>query len=253
MALSNHDQARIREYLLGHLSDEEQQRIEERLMTEDDLFEELEISKGELIEEYCAGELNQNEHDWFEGHYLASAEGKQRYTFALALNCFKPPLPEPRRRSLFERLVSFFKTQPWVIATVAAAAFVIAIAVGWQQFSHTALQRSFAINLTNSALSRSAGDEDPLPAKVTLPPDTSELTASLTLPKMFAAGTRFRALLDNRSEKKPVNVAEHKDNVVKVVIPATEIPHGEYALELTAIMVDGREEAIRGDYRFDVE
>ena len=50
MALTNHDQAKIRQYLLGHLSDEEQQEIEGRLMTEDDLFEELEISKGELIE-----------------------------------------------------------------------------------------------------------------------------------------------------------------------------------------------------------
>src|SRR5215217_1053773 len=103
MALSNHDQARIRQYLLGHLSDEEQQRLEERLMTEDDLFEELEISKGELIEEYCARELTQGEHQWFERHYLASAEGKQRYTFALALNCLKPPIPEPQP-GLLDRL-----------------------------------------------------------------------------------------------------------------------------------------------------
>ena len=72
MALNNHDEARIRDYLLGHLSDEEQEKIEERLMTEDDLFEELEISKGELIEEYRAGELSRNDHEWFAEHYLAS-------------------------------------------------------------------------------------------------------------------------------------------------------------------------------------
>ena len=57
MALNDQDQARIRDYLLGHLSDEEQEKIETRLMTEDDLFEELEISKTELVEEYRAGEL----------------------------------------------------------------------------------------------------------------------------------------------------------------------------------------------------
>jgi hypothetical protein len=55
MALSTHDQTKIREYLLGHLNDQEQEQIEERLIVDDDLFQELEISKGELIEEYCAG------------------------------------------------------------------------------------------------------------------------------------------------------------------------------------------------------
>ena len=42
MALSDHDQVQIREYLLGKLTDDEQEKIEERLMVEDDLFEELE-------------------------------------------------------------------------------------------------------------------------------------------------------------------------------------------------------------------
>jgi hypothetical protein len=51
MVLNNNDQARIRDYLLGRLSDEEEEKIEERLMVEDELFEELEISKGEILEE----------------------------------------------------------------------------------------------------------------------------------------------------------------------------------------------------------
>ena len=79
MALNNHDQARIREYLLGRLSDEEEEKIEERLMVDDDLFEELEISKGELIEEYSAGELNQTDRKSFEDGYLASPEGRKRW------------------------------------------------------------------------------------------------------------------------------------------------------------------------------
>ena len=60
MALNEHDQARIRDYLLGHLSDEEQEKIEERLMTEDALFEELEISKYQLNPQFKA--------DKFEKH-----------------------------------------------------------------------------------------------------------------------------------------------------------------------------------------
>ena len=81
MSLNNSDQQEIRRYLLGQLEDEEQQKIEDRLMTENDLFEELEISKGEIVEEYCAGELTTKERDWLEQHFLASPEGQRRRTF----------------------------------------------------------------------------------------------------------------------------------------------------------------------------
>ena len=70
MALNNHDQAQIREYLLGKLTEAEQEKIEERLMLEDEFFDEFEVSKDELVEEYCAGELGQAERKWFEEHQV---------------------------------------------------------------------------------------------------------------------------------------------------------------------------------------
>ena len=79
MALNHNDQTRIRQFLLGRLSETEQQKLEERLMIEDDLFQELEISKSELVEEYCANELNHEDNQWFERNFLASPEGKERY------------------------------------------------------------------------------------------------------------------------------------------------------------------------------
>jgi anti-sigma-K factor RskA len=45
MALNNGDQVQLRDYLLGRLSGDEQQKIEERLMVEDELFEEFVASK----------------------------------------------------------------------------------------------------------------------------------------------------------------------------------------------------------------
>jgi len=93
MALNNHDQARIREYLLGRLSDEEEEKIEERLMVDDDLFEELEISKGELLEEYSAGELSETDRTSLEERYLASPEGRKRYTFSRTLERSRKRVP----------------------------------------------------------------------------------------------------------------------------------------------------------------
>src|SRR6185503_16534569 len=121
MVLGNSDQTTVRGYLLGHLSDVEQEQIEQRLMVEDDLFEELEISKGELIEEYRAGELAAQEKEWFEQHFLASAEGRERLTLSLALGRMESPSANPDhppRPTLIERLTSVFKQPRWAIATV---------------------------------------------------------------------------------------------------------------------------------------
>ena len=96
MAVNAHDQSSIRDYLLGRLSHKEQEHLEERLIVDDDLSEELEISKGELIEEYCAGELTEKERRWFERNYLASFEGRQRYSFTVALS-YLSRIPKPRR------------------------------------------------------------------------------------------------------------------------------------------------------------
>ena len=106
MALNAHDESRIREYLLGHLSHQEQVHLEERLIVDDELIEELEISKGELIEEYCAGELTEKERQWFESNYLASLEGRERYSMAVALSYLSSRTPRPRP-SWFKRLLKF--------------------------------------------------------------------------------------------------------------------------------------------------
>ena len=251
MALSNHDQARIREYLLGQLSDEEQQQIEERLMVEDDLFEELEISKGELIEEYCAGELAPKEHNWFERHYLASPEGRQRYTFNVALGCLERPTPVPQRLNFFEQLQLFFKRQPWAVAS-ATALLLLVVGIGtWRPFSSPGAPVS--ISLVNIASHRGEGTDDPLPPKVTLA-NASELRATLSLPRASTPDVqRYRAELDDRTDTKTVEVVEHNATSVVVAILASGLPRGEYELKLTAIRADGTEEAVPGSYRFNVE
>jgi hypothetical protein len=89
MALNEHDQTRIREYLLDKLSDDEREKIEERLMVEDALFEELEILKGELVEEYREGELTGRDRESFEAGFLSSADGRQRQLFAVAIDALE--------------------------------------------------------------------------------------------------------------------------------------------------------------------
>ncbi|HEV2798885.1 MAG TPA: hypothetical protein VGW12_00210 [Pyrinomonadaceae bacterium] len=66
----------IREYLLGQLSDEEQERVEERLMTDQDFFEQAMMAETELIDDYLAGDLAEAES--FENYFLSAPQQRQR-------------------------------------------------------------------------------------------------------------------------------------------------------------------------------
>ena len=248
MALNDHDEARIREYLLGHLSDEEQEKIEERLMTEDDLFQELEISKGELIEEYCAGELSQNEHEWFEQHYLASAEGKRTHAIAVALNAVKCPIPAPRKLTWSERLWDFLNAHRWAMAAATSTAVVLIVLalIVFRPRPST----SYAFTLNSTLSQRSPGEVRSF--KVLLNPDLGELRVTLQIPQRAPRGTDYRVELDDRVETRSLKPASHDENSVVVVIPASSLRENLYALRLYAIKSDGTEQAIPGDYLFEL-
>lgn len=247
MALTTHDQAKVRQYLLGHLSDEEQQDIEGRLLIEDDLFEELEISKGELIEEYVSGELRDNERRWFESHYLSSAEGRQRHTFTIALNCLKHPAPVPQHLTWFERLQSFFTTQRWAVATAMSVAVIAVIMVLWLP---SRPQTSLAVTLNSSVINRSPTDNQYL--QIPLKPDVGEVQLSLKLPEAPTPGVNYRVELDNRRDIKPLKPSAHDASAVVVVIPARELPAGFYALRVYTIRPEGGETKVPGDYFFQI-
>src|ERR1041384_8821278 len=204
MALNNNDQTRIREFLLGKLNEDELQRIEERLMVEDDLFEELEISKGELVEEYCANELTREEHQWFERNFLASPEGKERYELLVALRDLQCKESEPpRRHTFFERLKNLFKQHRSVMTIASAAAVVVIVAAIF-------LSRPTGLTVNGPTLASNMinREQGSLPTKVTIPSNASELKFRLLIPRDSSPSANYRAELDNRSEIKPVKVVE---------------------------------------------
>ena len=248
MALSNHDQATIREYLLGRLAEAEQEKIEERLMVEDDLFEELEILKGELIEEYRDGELTRKERESFEGGFQSSPEGRQRQAFAVAIGCLERR-HRPQPVGVFERLSSFFRQPQWALGAVGSAAVVIIVAI----FVVNSLQPSkpVEITLTSSVITRTAGDTQY--PRITIPPDASELRISLTLPQPGPPGARYRIELDNRQERTSFEPSGQDANSVSVEIPARQVPAGLYALRIYEIKADGTEQQIPGNYIFTTQ
>jgi len=84
MARNHDDQSSSRRYLLNQLTDDEQQQIELRLLTDDELFDQLQAAEDELIDQYLAGELSKDEAEMFEKHFLVTAERQQKLRFAKA-------------------------------------------------------------------------------------------------------------------------------------------------------------------------
>jgi hypothetical protein len=248
MALSNHDEARIREYLLGHLSEEEQEKIEERLMVDDDLFEELEISKGELIEEYCAGELDEKEHQWFGGHYLATPEGKRRYTFTSALSCLEPPGPSPGPSpTLLGRIVSLFTVRRW--ATAGPVALLLLIGASALLYRSTP-PAYLAVELTSNFASRSPANKQY--QKISLRPAIGEVRISLKLPESATPRSSYRVVLDDQINTTTVTPTSHDANSVSVVIPAKQLPPGLYSLSLYGSQADRKEQREPWEYYFEI-
>ena len=249
MEISSKDQTSVRDYLLGKLSEDEQEKFEERLMLEDELFQELEVSKGELIEEYRAADLPQNESRWLEQHFLSSSEGTQRYAMAFALQRLGHPAPKPWPGFyLFGQLKNFVGNRPWVIATATAA--VTALIVAAVLLSPGTNQSVVGPTLVSSVLNREEGRR---PQKFTIPAHATEVRFRLLLSRDIAPSRSFRAELDNKTQVLPVKVIEHDREGVWVAVPVTQLPRGEYSLKLFAITSEGTEREIPGNYLINIE
>ena len=74
------------QYLLGELSPEERDAIEDRYFVDDALHEQLVALEEELIDSYVAGDLSAEQRAHFEEWFLRSAERGEKLKFARALS-----------------------------------------------------------------------------------------------------------------------------------------------------------------------
>ena len=80
------DEMLLRRYLLGEVSEEEREQVEERLMTDRQYFNHFLKTEEALIDEYVKGELNQDEKAPFENHFLSAPERQDKLAFSKSLN-----------------------------------------------------------------------------------------------------------------------------------------------------------------------
>lgn len=84
--LFDKDDGMIRSYLLGGLSDSEQETIEQRLLTEKAFFTRFLIIEETLTDEYARGFLDNQERRQFETRFMKAPERRESVGFAKAFN-----------------------------------------------------------------------------------------------------------------------------------------------------------------------
>jgi CHAT domain-containing protein/cytochrome c-type biogenesis protein CcmH/NrfG len=140
MTLNLKDQNTIRRYLLGEVTEDGELRlVEERLLTDDEYFEEIAVIEDELIDQYVSGSLSPGEQEKIESHFLATVERRRKLRFAQALRKYvsaagvatAPRTPRQRFNPLSWASLLF---TPYGAVAVAAILLLCVGLVGWRVF-----------------------------------------------------------------------------------------------------------------------
>ena len=128
----------IRQYLMGELSEDGQEQVERRLLSEDDYFEELLIAEEELADDFVGERLDDAESAKFSQRFLSVPELRQEVMFAKALRRraaeyardVAPRQQAERAPPLLATLIAFLR-RPAVGFSMAAALLLAVCATLW--------------------------------------------------------------------------------------------------------------------------
>jgi hypothetical protein len=270
------EQEGIRLYLLGLLPERRRREIEERLLTDADLYEELLVVEDELIDRHLAGGLDGRESAAFESHFMCSAERREQVRFSAALRRYvavggataDEAAGEATAEAARESgrvagaggrrggFLSWLRAQNAALSfPLAAALLLLVFGVAWVALRGPhpgAARRPFDVALTPDLRTRGGGADS---QQVSAPPGTDALRLRLRLTAddfqsyratlLDAAGATIFAADSLKPERSDGGA------FVVLVVPARATPPGEYQLRLDGLSADGRAESA-DSYRFTV-
>ena len=164
--LMNHhtaEEKQLCQYLLGKLAEDVQRRLEEKLMTQANLLEQLEVLEDELIDEYLRNTLSDKDREGFEKHFLSSPERHQKLRFAQAFRSYvavanEGKEKEPSKSSLWQTLWATLRDSRAPALSygfpVAILGALLRLACGW-----LALSSDFTPRLLRFGLSKAVSQE----------------------------------------------------------------------------------------------
>ena len=127
----------LKRYVFGALDDDARLALEERVVTEPEVFDALGAVEDDLIEAYLEGTLPNSERRAFEQHFMACADRRQQLA---VIRMLKDRASESvhvlDRRAFVPWSIAALREHPWWVGAIAAS--VIALAGGNLWFALTA-------------------------------------------------------------------------------------------------------------------
>jgi hypothetical protein len=256
---------KLRQYLLGILTDDIRTEVETRLLNDDQLFEELLISENELVDEYFAGRLTEGEKRQFETHFLVGPERQAKFRFGRVFNKYLESHDSTHEVTAPQMLVSASRSRatqrhgwywpfqrPLVTVSVSAAILLVACAAYWlwsqRGGSSDSRHQVVSLSLMPGAV-RSGGATQ----KVEIGQEVGVLQLELGLGSVDFSLYNAELLTEGKSVKvfdglKPIS----KDGQHHLVfLSLTPPPGGDYQVKLYGVSASGQLQLLN-NYNFRV-
>lgn len=163
MNLSQDDERRVRDYLLGELPQEGVRLFEERLLREDEFVEQVLLLEDDLIEDYAYGHLDPGEQEKFEQHFLTTPRRRRKLMTVRGLKNYvsvaasKARAGEDARPGWWSALFA----PRWKFAAFALLALFAVVVVWRLGFRQTQVERGLV------ALDKAYTQQRPLEVRIT--------------------------------------------------------------------------------------
>jgi len=162
MNLRQDEEKRVRNYLLGKLSDEDIRQFEERLLRQDDFIEQVLLIEDELIEDYARGTLSENERERFEQHFLTTPKRRRKLMIVRGLKNYASTAKQNTEmlRSVRPSWWSMLFTPRWKVVAFATVVLLTGIVVWRVAFHQSQVERGII------ALDKAYSQQRPLEARI---------------------------------------------------------------------------------------
>jgi hypothetical protein len=257
-------QQAIRQYLLGILPQDQAVELEERLLSDGELYEELLIAEDELVDQFLSGEMPDGERETVETHFLRAPGRQEQLLFARVLKKYvstngPQAVSKPRAqqktvdegRSWLPRL---FPRYPALAFSLTGALVLIIVGGIWlaSRISNRPHepQTVWAIELT-PGLQRDEGGTK----KFAIPANVDAVRLQLDLPEgQYQSYEAIVLDVDGRSVTTRKNLKAQSANghqIVPLDVEPALLSPGDYRVKLSGLSASGSLESL-GSYPFRV-
>ena len=245
------DEATLRRYLLADLQDEEREKIEERLFSDERFAEELAGAEASLIDDFALKVLPQRDCDLFRKNFIFTDERRKNLVFAQAINAYverELSVPaEVEHRAWWKRALQFLSAHKgWAIATATAVILLVVlvpvISTWFESKNHVAVSSStgaeIQLTLQPASLLRDSGELKQIEIGKNIRFLNLDLVFSSVQHRRYKVIARTvegdQVLTWNDLSPEPNGAA-----TIRLKIPTASLPTNDYVFELMGIAADG--------------